>query len=105
MPNRKQTNKSRASSTPSKVAKQIPAPPGPEASCEEIDEYFSTYSMEDLDRAELTRPLKTAETAWVNKITKAAKENIEARQGRSQLNLALPTEQLLRFTQYANKKH
>lgn len=77
---------------------------GPDASCEELDEYFSRYSWEQIEKAGYSRPLNKAETAWVNKVSAGAKKQVDAR-NRAQLNLALPADQLARFTQYAKKKH
>jgi hypothetical protein len=91
--------------TNSRKRTQIPPPPGPNDSCEVIDDYFSKYSFKDLDEAGHTRQLNKAEIAWVGKLTAAAKENIATRNSRAQLNLALPIEQLTRFTEYAKKKH
>ena len=83
----------------------IPPPPGPNASCEELDEYFSRYSWEEIEKAGHSRPLNKAEMVWIDKLSAEAKKRVEARQNRAQLNLALPADQLARFTQYANKKH
>jgi hypothetical protein len=82
----------------------IPPPPGRDASCEELDEYFSKYSWAQIEKAGYSRSLNKAETAWVNKVSAEAKKRVESR-NRSQLNLALPADQLARFTQYAKKKH
>lgn len=101
-------NKSRNKKTVApnrKLRVAIPPPPGPNASCEELDEYFSKYSWEQIEKAGYSRPLNEAETAWVNKVSAEAKKRVESRQHRAQLNLALPADQLARFTQYANKKH
>ncbi len=83
----------------------IPAPPGPNDSCEQIDEYFSKYSFEDLERAGHTRTLNKAEKEWIKKLTTVAKERVATRNSRAQLNLALSAEQLTRFIEYAQKKH
>jgi hypothetical protein len=83
----------------------IPPPPGPEATSEEIDAYFTKYSWTQIEKAGHLKPLNEEETAWVNEVSAEARKRIEKRQNRAQLNLALPADQLARFTQYAQKKH
>ena len=100
--NKKNTNKR----TPIKrAAEAVPPPPGPDASCDEIDKYFSKYSWAQIEKAGHMKPLTEEETAWVSEVSAEARKRIEARQNRAQLNLALPADQLARFTQYAQKKH
>lgn len=99
MPSKKTTTAKKRSASP------IPPPPGPEATSEEIDAYFSKYSWAQIEKAGHLRPLNEEETAWVNEVSAEARKRIEARQNRAQLNLALPADQLARFTQYAQKKH
>jgi hypothetical protein len=53
---------------------KIPAPPGPDTPCEEIDEYFSKYSWSDLEKAGRMRPLTKKETAELNRFTKGLKQ-------------------------------
>ncbi len=101
----KKENKRKTIGSRKGAAAHIPPPPGPNASCEVIDDYFSKYSFKDLDEAGHTRRLNKAETEWVNKLTTVARENIAAGKNRAQVNLALSMEQLARFTQYAKKKH
>jgi hypothetical protein len=88
-----------------RVAAAIPPPPGPEASSEEIETYFSKYSWAQIEKAGHMRPLSKEETSWVAAVSTEARKKIESRQNRAQLNLALPVDQLARFTQYAQKKH
>lgn len=99
-------NKSNKKGTSTKrAAVAVPPPPGPNASCDEIDAYFSKYSWAQIEKAGHMRPLTQEETAWVGEVSAEARRRIEARQNRAQLNLALPVDQLARFTQYAQKKH
>ena len=84
---------------------QIPPPPGPEASSEQIDAYFTKYSWSQIEKAGHMKPLTAEETAWVNEISEECRKRVESRQNRAQLNLALPADQLARFTEYAQKKH
>lgn len=86
-------------------AKKIPPPPGADAPCEELDAYFSKYSWEDLEKAGYMRELTKQESAWMDKLSEVAGKQVATRQNRAQLNLALPADQLARFTRYANKKH
>lgn len=88
-----------------RAAVAIPPPPGPDASCDEIDAYFSKYSWAQIEKAGHMRALTEEETTWVGQVSAEARKRIEARQNRAQLNLALPADQLARFTQYAQKKH
>lgn len=84
---------------------KIPAPPGPDASSEEIDAYFTKYSWSQIEKAGHMHPLNDEEMAWVSEISEECRKRVEARQNRAQLNLALPVDQLDRFTKYAQKKH
>lgn len=88
-----------------RTAAPIPPPPGPEATSQEIDTYFSKYSWAQIEKAGHLRPLDEEETAWVNEVSAEARKRVEARQNRAQLNLALPASELARFTKYAEKKH
>jgi len=97
--------KSSKKGAPTKRAAAVPPPPGPDASCDEIDTYFSKYSWAQIEKAGHMKPLTEEETAWVGEVSAEARKRIEARQNRAQLNLALPADQLVRFTQYAQKKH
>ncbi len=104
MPSKKK--KSNKVTATTKKTKKIPAPPGPEVSREQIESYLAEHSLEDLDKAGMTRALTAEETEWVDKLSAVAKEKIKARKGRSgQLNLAMPADQLAKFNKYAAKKH
>ena len=106
MVTKKRSSKRTSAATRKKTAvKKIPAPPGPDAPSEEIAAYFSKYSWAQVEKAGHLRPLNKAETVWMNKLATESRKRVEARQNRAQLNLALPADQLARFTQYANKKH
>jgi hypothetical protein len=83
----------------------IPPPPGADAACEELDEYFSKYTWGQLEKAGHMRRLNKSELAWMSEVADQAKSRVEARKNRAQLNLALPVSELVRFTQYAKKKH
>jgi hypothetical protein len=83
----------------------IPPPPGRDAKPDEIDAYFSKYSWAQIEESGHMRPLTDEELAWVGRISAESKKRIDSRQNRAQLNLALPAEQLARFTKYAQKKH
>lgn len=85
--------------------KRIPPPPGPDASTAQLDEYFTKYSLEDMEKAGYVAELTKSESAWMEKLTKAAKKRVATKKERTQLNLALSPDQLERFTNYANRKH
>ena len=87
-----------------KKKKQIPAPPDATSSREEQAAYFEKHDLEDLESADHLEPLTEADQDFVKSVTKAASDKTAARI-RGQLNLALSTDQLDRFTQYANKRH
>jgi hypothetical protein len=87
-----------------KKQKQIPAPPDAASSWEEQAAYFEKYDLDDLESADHLEPLTEADQDFVKSVTKAASDKAGARI-RGQLNLALSTDQLDRFTQYANKRH
>lgn len=95
---KKNTSKKRTSG-------QVPPPPGPDASSEEIDAYFTKYSWSQIEKAGHMHRLTDEEMAWVNEISEECRKRVDARQSRTQLNLALPADQLARFTEYAQKKH
>lgn len=97
--------KKKANTEKKRSAPSIPPPPGPEATSEQIDVYFSKYSWAQIEKAGHLKPLNEEETAWVNEVSAEARKRVEARQNRAQLNLALPADQLARFAQYAQKKH
>ncbi len=88
-----------------KKKKQVPSPPLASKSWEEQAAYFEKYDLDDLESADQLEPLTKADQSFVKSVTKAASDKIAARKTRGQLNLALSTDQLNRFTQYANKKH
>ncbi len=88
-----------------KKKSKIPVPPGPKASADVREAYFSKYSLEDLEEAGYVSELTEKDSAWIKGLSKIAKERVEARKSRKQLNLALSSDQLMRFTNYANKKH
>jgi hypothetical protein len=88
-----------------KKKKQIPAPPNASSSWEEQAAYFEKYDLDDLELAGHVEPLTEADQDFVKSMTKAASDKVAARKARGQLNLALSSDQLDRFTQYANKKH
>lgn len=83
---------------------KIAAPPS-NASYEELDEYFSKHSLDDLERAGLAKELSPAEHQWMNGITASVRSKVQARKSRSQLNLAFPEPDLARFMSYAERKH
>jgi hypothetical protein len=91
-------NKKKSEKQAKKPAAKVPSPPGPDSSFEEIDEYVSLANGHE------TRPLTEEEAIWASKLSQVAKERIAAGK-RSQLNLALSPDQLVRFTAYANRKH
>jgi hypothetical protein len=88
-----------------KKKKQTPAPPNASSSWEEQAAYFEKYDLDDLESAGHLEPLTEADQDFVKSMTKTVSEKVAARKARGQLNLALSTDQLDRFTQYANKKH
>ena len=98
--------KSSEKGSPTKrAAVTVPPPPSPDASCDEIDKYFAKYSWALIEKAGHMKPLTADESAWVGEVSAEARKRIEVRQNRAQLNLELPADQLVRFTQYAHKKH
>jgi hypothetical protein len=88
-----------------KKKKQLPAPPDAASSWEDQAAYFEKYDLDDLESAGHLEPLTEADQDFVKSVTKAASDKATARKARGQLNLALSTDQLNRFTQYANQKH
>lgn len=82
--------------------RRIPPPPASDASAEELDAYFTKYSLDKLEKAGYARPLNAKEEAWTNQLTEAAKQRTRAR---AQLNLAFSDAELNRFFEYAQKKH
>jgi hypothetical protein len=72
---------SKKGTTPTKRdAVVVPPPPGPEASCDEIDTYFSKYSWAQIEKAGHMKPLTEEESAWVGQVSAEARRRIEARQ-------------------------
>ncbi len=88
-----------------KKKKQVPSPPLASKSWEEQAAYFEKYDLDHLESADQLEPLTKADQSFITSVSKAASDKIAARKTRGQLNLALSTDQLNRFTQYANKKH
>ena len=89
-----------------KAKKEIPPPPGAEASDSELAEYFEKYSMKELDAAGYGPDLTPAEVKAMDELRTECQVRVNARKrGRPQLNLAMTPEQLERFVKYADKKH
>ncbi len=82
----RRSKKKKVLQTGASAPPSIPPPPGPNASARQIDQYFSKYQ-------------------WVQDEKTDRNPRLEIKPSRSQLNLALPAEQLKMFTQYAKKKH
>ena len=85
---------------------QIPAPPGPGASADELNAYFEKYGLDELEAAGYVHGLTPAEEKEMNNLALECESRVAARKTtRTQLNLAMSADQLERFTRYANKKH
>jgi hypothetical protein len=84
----------------------IPPPPRAGASAEELATYFEKYGMDKLEESGYVRDLTVQEKKDIKALAAHFRARMEARRkARTQLNLAMSTEQLERFTQYANGKH
>jgi len=93
-----------ASKRTGKQQKKIEPPPE-NASYEELDDYFSKHSLEDLEKAGIAKELSSEEQEWLDQVASSVRKKVDARTSRAQLNLAFPEPDLFRFVQYAERKH
>jgi hypothetical protein len=88
-----------------KGKQQIPSPPDESGSWESQAAYFEKYDLVDMESAGYIEPLSKEDQDEIDSVTKSARARVAARKSRGQLNLGMSTEQLDRFTRYADKKH
>ena len=92
--------------TTKKTKSDIAPPPDAGAAPEELSAYFEKYGLEELESAGYVHELTQEESDKMRQLSAYCKERVASRKRmRTQLNLALSSEQLERFTRYANKKH
>ena len=99
---KKKSSSAAAVGKTSRQSRRVPPPPAAGASGNELDAYFTKYSLDELDKAGYVRALDSKEKKWTDSLTQAAKER---RRSRAQLNLAFSDAELNRFYSYAQKKH
>jgi hypothetical protein len=85
--------------------REIPPPPGKNASWDEQAAYFEKYDWEDLKKAGYVKPLTDEDKKFVEEVRKAARDNLAAKAARAQLNISFQNEQLTRFLEHAKRKH
>jgi hypothetical protein len=84
----------------------IPPPPGAGASAIELAAYFEKYKMKDFEAAGYVRDLLPDEQREMDDLAMECQARTTARKNaRTQLNLAMSSEQLDRFIRYADRKH
>ncbi|MBP9090112.1 hypothetical protein KBI23_03725 [bacterium] len=89
-----------------KLKIQIPPPPAANATADELAAYFEKYGLDELEAAGYVNDLTKEELKDVEELGASCQSQIQARKGaRTQLNLAMSSDQLDRFLRHASKKH
>ena len=89
-----------------KAKLKIPPPPAANAPADELAAYFERYGLDELEAAGYVNDLTAEELKDVEELTASCQSQIKVRKNaRTQLNLAMSSDQLDRFLKYANKKH
>ncbi len=88
-----------------KTKKDIPPPPGADAPPEKLVAYFEKYAMDELESAGYVSELTATEMKEADALAVSCRERVDSRKSRTQLNLAMTSDQLDRFMKHANKKH
>lgn len=85
---------------------QIPPPPATNVPADELAAYFEKYGLDELEASGYVSELTIEELKDVEELASNCQSQVHARKGaRTQLNLAMSSDQLDRFLKYASKKH
>lgn len=89
-----------------KAKVKIPPPPAANAPADELAAYFEKYGLDELEAAGYVNDLTAEELKDVEELAASCQSQIQVRKNaRTQLNLAMSSDQLDRFLKYANTKH
>lgn len=89
-----------------RAKKEVPLPPGAQASVDELEKYFEKHSLQELEAAGYVAKLLPEEQKEMDALAQECQSRVaERKSARKQLNLAMTQDQIDRFVRYANKKH